>query len=94
MAIREHLLLGSKLYNTLVSGCGRKPELHVNENTDGKRFGPDYYTVGVGSAHVEKEFVRLLTDQPAWCCGSCVRAYRKICRDRNEKFPQPRKGAA
>lgn len=94
MAIREHLLLGSPRFSTLLSGCGRVPELHENVNTDGKRFGPDYYTVGVGIAHDEKEFRRMVVDHPTWCCGTCMRKYRRICRDRNETFPKVKAGSA
>ena len=75
MAIREHLLLGSEVYGTLVTGCGLKPE----KIRDGYAIGPSL-TVR------EDEYARLRQLDVMHMCGRCESAWRKICRDRNQKW--------
>lgn len=89
MAIREHVLFGSRRYGTERTGCGKKPELHINKTVDGKRVGPDYYTLGAGSVQPEADFMKLFASHPQWCCRTCVKAMRKVYRDRFDKFPDP-----
>jgi hypothetical protein len=73
--IREHLLLGSELYDTLVTGCGKKPEKIRNG-----------YALGLSLAVRESDYVRLRASTVMHMCGRCEAAWRKICRDRNQKW--------
>lgn len=75
MAIREHLLLGSELYGTLVTGCGLTPE----KIRDG-------FVVGASLAVREAEYVRLRSSDVMHICGRCEAAWRKICRGRNQEW--------
>jgi len=70
MTIREHLLLGNEAFGTLVTGCGSKP----------KRIR-DEWVLGPSRCSREDEYVRL-----RHMCGRCESAWRKICRDRNQKW--------
>ena len=75
MAIREHLLLGNEIYGTLRTGCGRTPE----KIRDGHALGPSLCVR-------EVEYVRLRQLEVTHMCGQCEAAWRKICRDRGEKW--------
>lgn len=78
MAIREHLLLGNEAFDTLHTGCGRKPE----KIRDGYALGPSLCLR-------EVEYKRIRGLAVMHPCGRCEAAWRKICRDRGEKWTPP-----
>lgn len=73
--LREHLLLGSEQFGTVETGCGRKPE-KIN----------DSYCLGASSAYFEVEYRRLRKIWMMRMCVVCERKWRRICRERNEKW--------
>lgn len=75
MAIKEHLLLGSEIYDTIETACGRTPiKIH------------DSWCVGSGQAFPEVEYVRIRQVAACDTCKTCEAAWRKICRARNKPF--------
>jgi hypothetical protein len=82
--IREHLLLGSEQFDTVRTGCGRKPV----------KMGDDY-VCGASIAVQEKEYSRLRQIPIMHMCGGCERSWRSICRARNQVWqPTAREGLA
>jgi hypothetical protein len=72
---REHLLLGSEEFGTLITGCGRVPEKVRDE-----------YAIGPNLVNREDEYVRLRGIAMMHMCGGCERAWRRNCRERNQEF--------